>query len=556
MDYLEVVDVFERLEQTASTLAKTDILSALFSKTRSGELKTLVYLSMGKIFPDWMQKELWMGDKLVISALSRVYGVSKDDIVTSLKTLGGLGLVAEKMSENRSQSTLFQKELDLDEIGETLKKISDAEGTGAQDKKISLLAEILSPASPKEAKYIVRIVLGQLRMGVGEGVIRDAVSKSFSIDKSLVERTNAILNDYGETAELALKGEKELRAVSMKVGRPIKVMLFHKSEGIETALDKCGGIAGIEPKLDGFRTQIHKSGQDVKIFTRRLDDVTKQFPEVAERARQSIKSDSAIVEGETIGYDAKTGKWLPFQSLSNRIKRKHDIDKKRQEVPVATYLFDIVFLNGKNLLDIAFKQRRTLLESVVDECDEFRLMEKVITNSSASAERFYKKQLAIGHEGVMVKNLEAPYKPGQRTGYGYKVKPIMETLDLVIIGAEWGEGRRARWLSSFLMGARHPETAEFLSIGKMATGLTDKQFQQFTDMLKPFIEQERGKRVYLRPHFVIEVAYEEIQESPTYKSGFALRFPRFVRLKEDRNPEDADTIDRVKYLYDNQRGRK
>ncbi len=553
MLYEELAKVYFRLETTSSTIAKTKILAELFKKTPKELLRIIVLLSQGQVFPPWMNKELRIGENLAMQAISRAIGVRKDEIIEAVKKYGDLGSACEALLKRRKQVTLFQEELTVKKVYDTFVKIAEAEGEGSIDAKVSYLSSLISSAKPIEGKYIIRTVLGELRIGVGEGIVRDAIAEAFRVDAELVEIAYAILNDFGEVAELAMKGNEALRNVKLKPGRPIKVMLYHKAESISEALEKTGTPAQVEYKYDGFRTLIHKIGDKIIIFTRRLEDVTKQFPDVVERARRAIKAREAIIDSETIGFDPSTGRWLPFQRISQRIKRKYDIEKMAKEIPVKTRVFDVLYVDGENLIFKPLKERWAVLEKIIAEEEEFKLAEHARISSSKEGEEFYEKALKDGAEGIMIKNLNAPYKPGQRTGYGYKLKPTMETLDVVIIGAEWGEGKRAHWLSSFLLGVRDPETGEFLPIGKMGTGLTEAQFEMFTQMLKPLIIEEKGKEVKIKPKIVVEVSYQEIQKSPKYASGFALRFPRFVRLREDKGPEEADTIERVALLYEKQK---
>jgi len=552
MKYEIVVETYQKLESTSSTLEKTDIIARVLSQTPPEYLKKVIYLIMGKVFPPWMQKELNVGEKLTIAAISRVTGASQNEILELVKKKGDLGSAAAVLVAKRKQVTLFQEELTVAKVFSTFQKIAEAEGEGSVDKKVALLSELLSNSKPEEAKYIVRTVMEELRIGVGEGIVRDAIAKAFNVPAELVERAYAVLNDYGEVAEIALKGVEELKKVKLRPGRPLKVMLYHKAENIEEAIEKVGKPAQVEFKYDGFRTQIHKIGDRIVIFTRRLEEVTSQFPEVVERALRCLQAEEVIVDSETVGFDPKTGKWLPFQRISQRIKRKYDIEKMVKEIPVETHVFDILYLNGENLIDRPLGERFEILKKILKEEERFKLVDYIRTGSIEEANAFYQKALNTGAEGIMVKNVNAPYKPGQRTGYGYKVKPLMETLDLVIVGAEWGEGKRAHWLSSYLLAARDPETGEFLPVGKAGTGMTEEDLENMTQLLKPLIKKEMGKEAELEPRVVVEVAFQEIQKSPNYRSGFALRFPRIVRVREDKAPEEADTVNRVRELYQQQ----
>jgi len=289
------------------------------------------------------------------------------------------------------------------------------------------------------------------------------------------------------------------------------------------------------------------------LFTRRQEDVTKQFPDVVRLAVECLKPEECVVEGETLGIDVKTGKPLPFQLLSQRIHRKYDIDRMVKEIPVQVNLFDVLSVEGEMLIKKPFKERRKILERITKTIPgKFQLTKQIISDDVKKLEEFYKEALEAKQEGLMLKVLDSPYVFGRHVGTMFKIKPIMETLDLVIVGATWGEGARAKWLSSYVLACRDPDTGEFLTCGMMGTGLTEEQFQLMTDVLKPLIVEEKGKEVKVRPSIVVEVGYQEIQKSPSYTSGMALRFPKLIRIREDRSPEECDTIDRVEALYESQ----
>jgi len=335
-------------------------------------------------------------------------------------------------------------------------------------------------------------------------------------------------------------------------------MLAQKAKNIEEAFETVGRPAILEYKYDGFRMIIGKHGDKVSIHTRRLENVSAQFPEVVKLIKENVKADSCIIDGEAVGYDPKTKKYVPFQNISQRIKRKYDIEAIAKDIPVELNLFDIVFLNGKSLIKTPFIERRKILEKIVKEKEyRIRLAQQTKTDKDSEAEKFYQKSLNAGNEGVMFKNMNAPYKPGSRVGTWIKLKPIMETLDLVIIAAEWGEGKRAGWLTSFTLAVLDQDNDEFLEIGKFGTGIKEKEeegtsFEQLTELLKPSIISEKGRDVRIKPNIIVEIKFEEIQKSPSYSSGYALRFPRLVRVREDRGPDEASTLDQVEKMYKEQ----
>ncbi|HIJ99797.1 TPA: ATP-dependent DNA ligase [archaeon] len=555
MKYGKLVDSYRKLSSTSKKLEKTSIVAKLLKSASDEDTVMLAMLFQGRIFPEWDETELGVADSIMIKTLIRISGVSESEIKLISRKTGDLGDAAEKILEKRKQTTLHKKSLSLDDVYSNLQKIPTIGGVGSVEKRMSLISELLSSATPEEGKYITRTILQTLRLGVGEGTMRDSIAKAYGVEPSLVERAHNIRNDFGEVATLAREqGESGLKKLSLEVGRPLKPMLAKKTEGIENAVADMGGIAAWEIKYDGMRVQIHKKGSEIRVFTRRLDDVSKQFYDIVELASESISAKDCILEGEAVGVDPNTRRPLPFQQLSRRIKRKYDIEELSREIPVTVNLFDILYLDGKSLLDSPFEERRKLLvKSVNPSGSKFAFAEQLISGEKKKIKRFYERALSMGHEGLMAKNLKAKYTPGSRVKHMYKLKPEMESLDLVIIGAIWGEGRRASWLGSFILGARDPDTSEFVEVGKVATGLTDENLKKLTEILKPLITKDNVSTVDVRPKIVVEVGYEEIQKSPTYRSGFALRFPRVKEIRDDKGPEDADSVERVARLYELQR---
>jgi DNA ligase-1 len=452
----------------------------------------------------------------------------------------------------------------VEKVFDNLQKIAFMTGGGSQERKLNLIAELIVSAQPKEVRYIVRTILGELRVGVAEGIVRDAIVKAFLLKEGMskeektklieaVEYAWNLLSDFGEIAKIAKeKGVKGLKKVKVQVGKPVRVMLGLAAKNIEDVIEEFGKIIA-EYKYDGMRCQLHKSGDKIWVYTRRLEDVTKQFPDIVKLCKKSLMAKECIVEGEAVGIDKKTGSPLPFQVLSQRIHRKYDIEKMVEEIPVQVNLFDIVYLEGKMLFNKPLKERRKILEKTVKIIPgKFQLTKQIVTKNIKKLEEFYQEALNAKQEGIFLKVIDAPYIFGRHVGGWYKIKPTMETLDLVIVGATYGEGLRAKWLSSYVLACRDPDTGNFLPCGMMGTGLTEEQFQQMTDKLKHLIIKESGREVEVRPEIVVEVAYQEIQKSPNYESGFALRFPRMVRIREDKGPDEVDTIQRVEELFKSQ----
>jgi len=555
MDYSKLASVYEQLEKTTKKLEKRDIVADFFKDCPAEELPIVALLVQGRIFPAWSEAELGVAENIMVKTLAKTAGLAEKEVKQDIRKHGDVGEGAEDIILKKKQSTLASRKLTVKKVHENLLKIPEQSGSGAIELKISILAELLSSAKPKEAKYIVRTVLQEMRVGVGEGTVRDGISKAFNIPADLVEKAYNVTNDYGEIARIAKKsGKRGLSKLKIELGHPLKPMLAKKAPGIKEAISDMGGKAAFEIKFDGMRTQIHKNRSEILVFTRRLDNVSKQFPEIVEYAKKCLKVNECIVEGEAVGMDLKTRRPQPFQKLSRRIKRKYDIEELQKQIPVEVHLFDIMMLNGENQMDKSFEERRKKLESIVQEVTgKFQVAEQIVTGDEKEAETLYNTALKMGHEGVMAKNLKSPYTPGSRVKHMEKIKPEMESLDLAIIGALWGEGRRKKWMGSFILGAHDPEKGEFIEIGKVATGLTDADLEELTMLLKPNITKENIKEIEIKPKIVVEVAYEEIQRSPTYESGFALRFPRVKNIRTDKGLSDVDTIDKVERLYQLQR---
>ena len=558
MKYLKLAELYAELEKTSKTLEKTSLIADFLKDSPKKELPRIVLLVRGAVSPDYETFELGIGKKLVIKAIAQASGVSEEQVNKDWKTIGDIGEVAEKCIKNRKQATLFSKSLTVEDVFKTLRELPTVTGKGAVDRKLSLLKKLLVSAKPGSAKYIARTVLGELRIGVGTGTLRDAIAKAFDRDKAAVERAFNTTTDFSKVIELA--SSDELHKAEVILGKPLQVMLYPKEASIEDGFKRVGKPAIVEYKYDGFRCLINKDGQSVALFTRRLENIATRFPDIVEAVRKNIKAKQAIIDAEITGTDRKTGIQLPFQAISQRIKRKYNIERMAQDLPVRVNAFDLLYLNGKTLLREPLKKRFAALKKILKkEKGKIELVKQIVTSSEKEVEKFYKKSLNSGNEGVMMKKIDAEYKPGSRVGLGVKIKPVMESLDLVILGGEWGTGKRAGWISSFLLGCKQGD--KFLPIGKVGTGIKEKEelgvsFEELTKLLNKDIVKSIGRDVIVTPKVIIEVAYEEIQKSPTYESGYALRFPRLLRLRVDKPLSDVDNIKRIERLYAAQRGKK
>lgn len=556
MKYSKIVETYEELESTQSTLKKTDILAELFQEA-GDELENVVLLSMGRAFPSWQDLDLGISSRTMVDIIKEASGKTEQKIENIWKEEGDLGSAAERILEGSGgQKSLIKKELTVERVNDKLEKVArmeeEALGSVSMDKKKKEVAALLNDSNPQEAKYIVRTFIENLRLGVGEGIIRDALAETFFEGENAeeIQRAYDLTNDFKEVARACQDGIEEIESLEIELFRPIKSMLAKKVDSIEGGFEEVEKPAAVDYKYDGFRAQVHCQDGEVKVFTRRLEEVTEQFPDVAEFVESHVRADNFILDAEVTAYDPEDGSTIPFQELSRRVKRKYDIEEMMEKIPVEVRPFDLLYLNS-SMIDEQYEARFSRLEEIVDEEErELRLTDRTVTGEEKEVSEMQQKSLEDGHEGIMMKNLEARYKPGSRVGYMVKLKPVMETLDLAIIGAKWGEGRRSNWLSRLKLGCWDEEEQQYKQIGKMATGLTDEQLEEVTERLKPLIVEEEGRDVRVRPEVIVEAEYEEIQESPTYSSGYALRFPRLKSFRDEK--ESSDSLEKVEHLYNQQ----
>lgn len=557
MKYSRLAETYSRLDGTQKTLEKTSILAELF-RDSGDDLDNVVLLALGRPYPAWNQYEIGISSRMMVDIICQATGYSESDVEPLWKEKGDLGSVAEELVEKKTQQRLMTRELTVGRVMDRIRKVAEMEAQGLsrsvnQDTKKREIAELISSAEPVEAKYVTRTVLQTLRLGVGEGIVRDALAEAFFDGEHAEKIQDAynLTNDFAEVAKACREGIDAVENLDLELFRPIKSMLARKVDTIEEGFETVGRPAVIDYKYDGMRAQVHVKDGDVKVFTRRLEDVTEQFPDVADAVKNNIDAENCILDTEIVGYNPEDGSMIPFQKLSKRIKRKYEIEKMSEEIPVEVRPFDLLYLDG-TLLHEKYSDRWDALTRIVSgEKEVLRLADHWETDSEERVHELQQMALDEGQEGIMMKNFEAEYRPGSRVGYMVKLKPVMETLDLAIIGGEWSEGRRTGWIGSLTLGCYNPDTNQHEEVGKMATGLTDEQLEEITQRLEPLIVNEDGRQVEVKPEIIVEVEYEEIQKSPTYSSGYALRFPRLKQFREDK--EDADSIDKVENLYEDQK---
>ncbi len=560
--FREFAQTCKVIESTPGSLNMTSLVAELLEQVTPEELPVVTHFVMGEIFPAWSSEEIGVGAGILYNALAKSVGLAVSDIKELVRETGDIGETASRALKNVSSgqatfSSFMEESNDLSilDVFERFKAISKSSGKGSQTSKIKNLQYLFNSSSPEEVSYIARLAVEELRIGVGEGIVRDAISKAFDVPAEEIERAFMLSNDLGLVASSAREGGRDaVLSLGLKLNRPIRMMLAQITPSLDAALSEIG-TAAVEWKFDGARVQIHKEGDNITLFSRRLENITNSLPDIVEAVKDNVSAESAILDSEAVAID-KNGRPRAFQDILKRFRRKYDVHATAREIPLILNLFDIMYLNGEELLDIPLVQRREKLKSCVKNGDKINVDEQYLTDDPEEIMEIYNAALKAGHEGVMIKNPESPYSPGKRGKNWLKKKPVMETLDLVVIGAEWGYGRRTSFLGSYALACHDPDTGRFLPVGRVATGFSDEQLAELTELFSDLIIVESGTKVEIKPEIIFEVAFEEIQKSVNYESGYALRFPRLVNVRSDKSVEDVETIGRLEEMYLIQRERK
>jgi DNA ligase-1 len=552
IEFRVFAELCEKLEATSKRTMMVNLVANFLKQLNADEVEPTTSMILGQAFPKWDQRTLEVSWATLSGIIKRLTNISWATFSKAFSRTGDVGAATKIMFETtkiRKQATLVEKPMTILEVRRNLETIAETAGYGSRERKERILETLLGTATPLEVKYIVKVLIGEMRTGFYEGLMELAVSEAFNIPPDAVRTASMLTGDIGEVARIAkVQGKEGVLKLQFRIFRPVKPMLAQPAEDFEEIIKEHGGKTALEYKLDGARIQIHKSEQVIRIFSRRLTDVTLSLPEIVQLIRNEIRAGEAILEGEVVAV-GEDGNPLLFQHLMRRFRRVHDIKDMVKKIPVKLYLFDILYLNGQSLIAVPYVERRKKLEEIAE---NLPLTKQVVINSSQEAEQFLKEAINKGHEGIVAKKLDSPYTPGVRGKRWFKIKKALEPLDLVIVAAEYGYGRRHNWLSDYYLAARNIETGEFLVVGKTFKGLTDNQFIQMTKELKKLAIKEEPRRLLVVPKIVVEVMYNEIQKSPKYECGMALRFARITRIRNDKGPEEADTIQRVKDIYENQ----
>jgi DNA ligase 1 len=538
MDFSEFSGICRQLEGISGRLEMIDVISRVLPGLEDKELPVFVRFVMGRIFPDWSPEKLGIGPNLLYEAIAYVVGKKKEEVITVINRTGDVGAAVEELLASKEQTSFFSEDLKLTEVYQELRAIAGTEGKKSQREKLLLVRKLFTAARPLEGRYLSRIMLEDLRIGVGEGNVRDAIAKAFGVESTLVEHAVQAMNDLGEVARLARKGASALLAVEIRPFHPVKMMLAQQGT-IDAAIHDNGAVAA-EFKYDGSRFQFHRVGDRYALYSRKLEEVTHALPDIIEQLLAATTHD-VILDGEAIAI--ADGRPMPFQQVLRRFRRKYDVEEMKGEIVLLPHVFDILYLDGRTLIDMPLSERRTFLEKAVTA----HVAPQTVSDNPDVISALYDNALDAGHEGLMLKVPSSPYTPGVRGKNWIKIKPEVDTLDLAVIGADWGEGKRAHYFGSFLLACQDQGT--LVPLSRVATGFSDEQLAEVYDLLKDRVISHAGKEVTFEPLLVFEVGYSELQKSPNYPGGFALRFPRFIRVRDDKSIDEIETLESIQERY-------
>ena len=579
MEFSILVNSFNKMESTRKRLELTQFLVELFEKTPQEVISRIVYLLQGKLRPDFEGIELGVAEKLAIRAISKSSGIPIRRIEDEYRKGGDLGHAAAVILEQKTQTTFLVEDITVERVYETLFKIAKLEGSRSQDMKMKYISSLLNDANPLESSYILKILLGTLRLGVAENTVMDALAIAFSGNKEnrkILERAYNVSSDLGKVAEnIASKGIKGIEKFEIILFNPIRPMLADRVKSEEEAMEKLGSSFAAEYKLDGERVQLHIEGEKVVLFSRSLENISSYYPDIIEKIPKAIQADNVILEAEAVAINENTGEFLPFQELMHR-RRKYKIEKAVTQYPITVNFFDVLYCNGKSYLNLDYKERREKLEKVVKEDEYAKHVPMTVVKNRDEIEDFLENSINAGSEGLMLKMLDKPYQAGSRGSYWLKLKreyqnELGDSLDLVVIGGFFGKGRRTGNYGTLLLATYDDEEDTFTSICKVGTGFSDENLDQLYQMLHPKVTIKKNPRidsemeadVWFEPELVIEVIASEITLSPIHKAardkirkdaGLALRFPKFTgKIRLEKESEDASTNEEVITLYKGQK---
>ena len=580
MKYGIIADAYEKIESTTKRLEMTDLLVDLLKNTSKEVIDKVAYLTQGKLYPDFVGIEIGVAERLAVKALARVSGNKESEVEEVLNRTGDIGEAAQVFTANRKQQSFFRRDLSVEKVYETLDKMAQTSGSGAVDLKLSLLAGLLADATPKEAKYLMRTVTGSLRLGIADMTVLDALAIAYGGGKDAredVERAYNVSSDLGRVAKtVAEEGIEGIRHFRVSVREPIRPMLAERLSSPDEILEKLGGKCVAEYKYDGERLQAHKTGENVTLYSRRLENISSQYPDAVELFKKYVKAREAILECECVAVDLETGEMRPFQELMHR-RRKYGVEKAIEDYPVSLFLFEALYIDGKDLTQETYLTRRKMLEETVTESDHLKIVKYVVTSNAAELEKFFQEAIENGCEGLVCKSIakDSVYQAGARGWLWIKYKrdyksEMTDTVDLVIVGAFHGRGKRAGVYGALLLAAYNPESDTFETVTKCGTGFTDEDLAKLPKMLEKHVVAQKHSRVnsmieadvWFEPSIAMEILGAEVTLSPIHTcaldsirkgSGLAIRFPRFTgKYRPDKAAEDATATREILGMYQKQ----
>ena len=575
MRFSILADSFYKMESTRKRLELTQLLVELFEDTPHEIISKIVYLIQGKLRPDFEGIELGVAEKLAIRSISKSAGIPIKKIEEEYRKSGDLGHAASIVLKQKTQTTFLAEDITIERVYETLFKIARLGGSHSQDMKIKYISSLLNDANPLEARYILKILLGTLRLGIAENTVMDALAVAFSKskeDRKVLQYAYNVSSDLGKVAEtVATKGLQGVKEFEVALFNPIRPMLADRVKSEREAVEKMGEQFAAEYKLDGERVQLHIEGKKVMLFSRSLENISSYYPDIIEKVPNNIQADNIILEAEAVAINEDSGEFLPFQELMHR-RRKYKIEKAVTEYPITVNFFDVLYCNGKSCLELDYKDRRERLERYVKEDSFSRYVPMSVLKDEGGIEEFMENSINAGSEGLMLKMLDRPYQAGSRGSHWLKLKreyrnELGDSLDLVVIGGFFGKGRRTGSYGTLLLATYNEDEDVFPSICKVGTGFSDESLDQLYQILHPKVSIKKNPRiisemeadVWFEPELVIEVVASEITISPIHKtawdeirrdSGLALRFPKFTgKIRVEKTVEDASTGEEVVALY-------
>ena len=575
MKFSELTEYFEKLEAISSRLALIEILAELFKKTPASEIEKIVYLIQGRLAPFFAPIEIGMAEKTVAEALAMAYGLTKEKVLKDYQDLGDMGLAAYELAQN-SKLKVKDSKLTVTEVVNILLEIANTKGNGTVEKRQTLLSDLLKKLDPTSAKHLVRIPLGNTRLGIGDPTVLDALATAKLGDKS---QRKLLEGAYNRTSDLGLiaktlwdKGLPAVQNLKLMVGYPVRSELCERLPNPQKVIEKME-VVDAQYKYDGFRVQIHKNGDEVRMFSRNLEEMTHMFPELIEAVRKQIKAKTIILDSEALAYNPESEEFLPFQETTKR-RRKHGIEEMAKSLPLKAFVFDILYKDGNSLIDEPLTKRMEILKEVLPEDDILIRTKNQTISDAKTLSILLEDAISKGLEGLVIKKLESPYEAGARNFNWVKLKrhssgELNDTIDCVILGYISGKGKRTAFgAGALLVGVYDSEKDEFVSVSKIGTGLTDEEWREVHKRADAISLEKKPARVssniipsvWIQPKIVIEILADEITRSPIHTAGktetepgYALRFPRLVSFRNaDKKAEDATSVTELVEMYHQQ----